>query len=408
MFGSGFTRRPVRPRTLARVVSVVTLLAAPLAISTWAEATPTPTPAAAPVSCAPAAARPSAVAVGIQWAVRTTGACASPTAGARTAGGGTPPSPSFRGSPPLRFHSGPVTGTTKPGELTVTPVYWVPTGSSLTIPAQYKTLLNRFVADVAHDSNKATNVFSALKQYTNSGGAKLHYLIHAGTPIVDTDAFPAGGCTADTGAIYSDNTHYSVCITNSQLLHEASVFTTAHGLPNTDLAHLYVYYMPKGVETCFTRDERRARRHLQHQRQRGLLRVPRVQRTPARRQPELRGSGLPARLDVQLRRGIEHRREPVTEREHRRRHRDQYLEPRAQRDDHRSRRLGLVRLVRERERRRLRVHLRRQQLVRRCGRRALQPDDQRPPLLRPGRAQQRRLRREQRRSRASRARTPCR
>src|SRR6185437_4798848 len=72
------------------------------------------------------------------------------------------------------------------------------------------------------------------------------------TPINDTRAYPTSGCTPDSGAIWSDGTPYSVCITNSQLLHEASVFTTAKGLPNTDLAHLYMYFLPKGVETCFT------------------------------------------------------------------------------------------------------------------------------------------------------------
>jgi hypothetical protein len=237
-------------RTLGRTVAVVTLVAAPLALSNWAQAASVPS--AAPTSCLPSAARASAVAVGIQWSVRTTGACARSTANAGNTGGSTPPSPSFRGSPPLIFHGGPVTGTSIPGELTVTPVYWVPTGSALTIPSKYKTLLNRFITDTAHDSNKATNVFSAVKQYTNASGAKLHYLVHAGTPIVDTNAYPTGGCTHDTGAIWGDGTPYSVCITNSQLLNEASVFTTAHALPNTDLAHLYVYFMPKGVETCFS------------------------------------------------------------------------------------------------------------------------------------------------------------
>lgn len=187
---------------------------------------------------------------GILWgrAAGSGAACAQPTAGLSNA---TLPSPFYRGSPPLTFHGGPVVGTTTPGELTVTPVYWVPSGGTYTIPAAYTTLINRFIADSATGSGKTTNVFSSVTQYTNSGGGHLKYKLHAGTPITDIDAFPASGCTPDAGQIWSDGTTYSKCITNAQLLREASGYTTAHALPS-DLAHLYMFFFPKGVETCFT------------------------------------------------------------------------------------------------------------------------------------------------------------
>ena len=143
-----------------------------------------------------------------------------------------------------------MTGTTTPGELTVTPVYWTPTG--FTLPVAYKNLVNRFIADIAADSGKRTNVFSSLTEFTKSGGTHLSYKVHAGTPIIDTTAFPANGCTPDTGLIYNDNSGYTKCITNAQLLTEANNFTTAKGLPKNDLAHLYMYFLPKHVETCFT------------------------------------------------------------------------------------------------------------------------------------------------------------
>jgi hypothetical protein len=95
-------------------------------------------------------------------------------------------------------------------------------------------------------------VFSSLTQYTNASAKHLAYKIIAGTPVTDTDPFPANGCTPDSGAIWSDGTPYSRCITNAQLLSEASSFVTAHGLPGSDLAHLYMYFLPKGIETCFT------------------------------------------------------------------------------------------------------------------------------------------------------------
>jgi Phosphate-induced protein 1 conserved region len=189
---------------------------------------------------------------GIQWGARVGNAAACAGRSAPGPINLTPPSPPFRGSPPLTFHGGVVTGTTTPGELTVTPVYWVPTGGPYGIPTGYKTLINQFIADAAAASGKNTNVFATVQQYTNAGSTNLKYLLHTGTPITDTNAFPANGCTPDAGAIYSDSTAYSKCITNSQLLSEASAFTTAHGLPNSDLAHLYVFFLPKGVETCFS------------------------------------------------------------------------------------------------------------------------------------------------------------
>jgi hypothetical protein len=128
----------------------------------------------------------------------------------------------------------------------------VPTGARYSIPAGYETLINRFVADAAAASGKLTNVFSAVTQYTKAGGAHLKYKLLAGTPLTDTDAFPASGCPPDSGTIWADGTSYTECITNAQLLSEASKFTTSKGLPNTDLAHLYVFYLPEGVETCLT------------------------------------------------------------------------------------------------------------------------------------------------------------
>lgn len=190
---------------------------------------------------------------GIQWG--RTAASGAACAGGQPGGGlgnGTPPSPPYRGAPPLVFHGGPVVGTTTPGELTVTPVYWVPSGGPYSIPASYETLINRFIADSASDSGKSTDVFSSVIQYTKSGGAHLKYKLHSGIPVTDTDAFPTSGCSPDGGQIWSDGTTYSKCITNAQLLSEASGFTAAHGLPNSDLAHLYMFFLPKGIETCFT------------------------------------------------------------------------------------------------------------------------------------------------------------
>lgn len=182
---------------------------------------------------------------GVDWGARS--GC-QPTG---SAGGAALPSPAYWGSPPLTNHGGPVvsSSSTVPGELTVIPVWWLPAGTS--VPSTYQSLVDRFIADAAAASGRKTNVFAALTQYKNASGVALSYKMHVGAVQTDTHSFPASGCTPDSGQIYSDGTGYSRCITNAQLLNEAASFTTAHSLPNKDLAHLYMFFLPKGVETCF-------------------------------------------------------------------------------------------------------------------------------------------------------------
>jgi hypothetical protein len=205
-----------------------------------------PASSAAVVSCGAGPAAVSGQAGGIDWAVRS--ACSAPTGGA---GPATPPSTPYRDDPPLTFFGGKVAGTTgDPGVLTVTPVYWVPAGSAYGIPSEYAALINQFVTDVSLVNGAVNNVFAVLTQYADATHTPIRPRITAGTPLTDPNPFPADGCTPDTGTIWQDGTTYSECVTNDQLLAEAKAFTTAKGLPNQDLAHLYLYFLPEGVETC--------------------------------------------------------------------------------------------------------------------------------------------------------------
>jgi hypothetical protein len=149
----------------------------------------------------------------------------------------------YNGSPPLTYHGGPVMGTpSTAGAATVTPIYWDPNS---TLDPNYKHVINGFITNVAADSGKLTNVFSTDLQYN------INYDMSAGTPIVDTDPFPASGCTPDTGSIYKDNSGYSSCLTDPQVQSEVVSFLATNSLPS-DLAHLYIMFLPKGVEACFT------------------------------------------------------------------------------------------------------------------------------------------------------------
>ena len=158
--------------------------------------------------------------------------------------------PSFNGTPPLLFHGGPVMGTpSTTGEVTMTPIYWAPAGYSF--PTSYMSTINGYISNVAADSGKTTNVFSTGAQYTN-GTKHIKYTIHAGVPLADANPYPTTAtCTPDSGAIYQDNSGYTACIADQRLQSEVQSFLTAHSLPN-DLAHLYLVFLPKAAESCFS------------------------------------------------------------------------------------------------------------------------------------------------------------
>lgn len=186
---------------------------------------------------------------GIHWAQTTT--CGDQTGTQGGGGPATPPSAPYRYFPPLSYFGGKVAGPQgSPGSLTVTPVYWVPAGSRYSMPASYENLINQFIADASVDNGAVNNVFAALTQYTDATHTRIQPQIAAGPPVTDSSPFPASSCIPDTGTIWKDGTTYSKCITNDQLVTEAKSFTTANGLPNQDLAHLYLYFLPEGVETC--------------------------------------------------------------------------------------------------------------------------------------------------------------
>ncbi|HLX78142.1 MAG TPA: InlB B-repeat-containing protein [Acidimicrobiales bacterium] len=133
--------------------------------------------------------------------------------------------------------------------VTVTPIFWAP--SPYTFPTTYKNLIDQFIADVAHDNGSSTNVFSNLTQYTDGVGNPITYDIAAGSAVSDSDAYPtSGGCTADTGEVYSDGTGYSACLTDAQIGTELVHVLTTDSLPS-DLNHIYLVFLPKAVESCF-------------------------------------------------------------------------------------------------------------------------------------------------------------
>ena len=299
----------------------------------------------------------------------------------------------YAGTPPLIYHGGPMMSTrATDSQVVVTPIYWQPSGFTFT--ASYKSTITGYLNDLAHDSGKLSNVFATTFQYSGSNGG-INYRMQIGTPITDTTALPADGCTleaGDTSGIYADNSGYSHCIDNAQVIAETNGVVSSQSLPS-DLGHLYVLFLPKHVESCFNPGATNTSANfcsLNHQ----LSAAYCAYHSQAPTGTVYANMPFPAytvRDRLLLHRGEPRRGHPVAERRHRRRRRDQSTQPRDGRGDHRSRRGDrLVRRRRQRERRRLRLHLRRPL---RHGRRELQPGRERAPLPDPGGVQQQGLRR---------------
>jgi hypothetical protein len=115
--------------------------------------------------------------------------------------------------------------------------------------SSYKTTITTYLNDLAAASGSLGNVFASTYQYSGTNGA-INYRMTVGTPVDDTSAFPAAGCTTNLGAIYSDSSGYTTCLDDAQVNAEASTVVTAHSLPK-DLGHLYVVFLPQHVESCF-------------------------------------------------------------------------------------------------------------------------------------------------------------
>jgi hypothetical protein len=154
------------------------------------------------------------------------------------------------GTPPLIFHGGSMMMTPSTGRLVVTPIFWNP--SSFPMGSSYTSLISSYLSAVSSASGQNTNVFSVLNEYSGNNG-QINYSVTRGTPVNDTHALPASGCRVagtDRTGIYADGSGYSACLDDAQLQTEINRVTAASGLPR-NLAHIYVLYLPKHVESCF-------------------------------------------------------------------------------------------------------------------------------------------------------------
>jgi hypothetical protein len=134
----------------------------------------------------------------------------------------------------LNYNGGPVMHTN-----TVYAIYWVPPG--YTVSSNYESLINRYFGDVAHDNGLTSNVYFSDTQYYDTTSGTRAYIGYNSTfagSIVDTDAFPANGCS---------DRYTRVCLTDAQLQAEIK---HAIGTRPTGLGTEYFLFTPKGVGSC--------------------------------------------------------------------------------------------------------------------------------------------------------------
>ena len=145
-------------------------------------------------------------------------------------------------APPLEYSGGAVMDSTGPAGVTITPIYWVPADATQ-FPADYPTIINGYISDVAAASGSTSNVYSVMSEYYREvGGTRtnIEYHITAGAPVVDTQPFPADGCDVLAG--------FDRCITDGQLRTELKRITAERGL-TTDISNFYPVFFPPGVIT---------------------------------------------------------------------------------------------------------------------------------------------------------------
>ena len=148
--------------------------------------------------------------------------------------------------PPLVDHGGPVMATPSAGnQVVVTPIFWE--GSGYTFTSAYKNLITQYLADVAADSGRTTNVFATMFQYSGSNGA-INYRMALGTPITDTTPYPAPGCTVNPGAVYVDSSSYSTCVDDLQVGAETPPSYQRSPSPATSATSTSMF-LPKHVES---------------------------------------------------------------------------------------------------------------------------------------------------------------
>jgi hypothetical protein len=123
-------------------------------------------------------------------------------------------------------------------------IFWQPAGTALAYPAGYAALIEQFLANVATDSHKPTNVYSLSGQYGDSSGPAAYASSYGGA-VLATDGLPRQGCSEPplTGP------GWTLCVNDAQIQAEIAHVIGTDNLPATE-HDIYFFVMPEGLGTC--------------------------------------------------------------------------------------------------------------------------------------------------------------
>ena len=117
-------------------------------------------------------------------------------------------------------------------------MFW---GAMAAFPGNYVNGIHKFIADVAADSGKKTNVYSVMTQYRDKHRKAAKYAVTFASQDYDATPYPSSECTVPMG--------FSYCFTQGQLNYELVSFITSHGYKQ-GFGHMYFMFLPPGVLVC--------------------------------------------------------------------------------------------------------------------------------------------------------------
>jgi hypothetical protein len=192
-----------------------------------------------------------------------TGPAGTATGPAGTAGGATRFKPRIAGAmgiEPAHGSAATATGPAIPAayhggsvmrDFTIHTVFWAPGGAHFDGPpapgtSGYEALVQQFLADVAHDSGTASNIFSLLDQYGDHAGAGSYHIHYdpAADSVTDSDPYPSQSrqCVSPSGI--------ATCITDLQVEQEVNRVIGAHDAPARGLTNVWFVLLPPDVDEC--------------------------------------------------------------------------------------------------------------------------------------------------------------